>query len=221
MLSKSSSLYIRIEDLTNATDYDFPPEEHHRRRHISNFTITDKNDSNIFIPPLTQPSVQQHYFLLRGDLVVPDPAKSKVTSKSVAVRVIRHTINFGTDVKDEENSRGIWFESVDGILYKLVPPFHKDFHSLSQAAYDKYYGFMRVFDALLFTDPEICPEEPDKRGRYQCSYNIKQVYEMSKRHFSLRYVIQNKAFVREGLAATIAPTSKFMKSLASFSGKPD
>ncbi len=204
---------VKINSVKNIKKYDWPNDGDISEiwRHVSDYIIYDIATNQKV--PITEKRLiyNEPSYRLEGNIIPPPKYEGEVPIIRVTINILKESIDFGLDIND--TNRGLWFESSDGIWYKLERP-HRDYYQTALTDILRVAFFRNLYDILIFGSYTQKVLAESGGSKCTCNYTIEEVYKLSNRAFSLRHIKKNASFYYDHLSTKFKSKCPFMFSLA-------
>jgi len=139
--------------------------------------------------------------------LIPNERYEEMDDLLVKFKFKSYSIDFAQD-----DNRGLWLQGQEGYWYKLEDfSLHKHFAVQSHAALSLTSTFLEFFDFLV--NDNSSEEGSAALKKVKCKMSVEELFEQYPASFNLNYVIKHAEFFFQHLSASVAQTSKLMRSL--------
>jgi hypothetical protein len=236
MFSPSESIHYRLYPSAEScisgfniilNDYDWPSEEGSIEiwRRIKDYSLKDSEGKFTSLLFKTDNTIHT----LTGNLLPsPEYARENLPLLPIQLYSDGYSIDFGRSIDD--NARGLWMREIHSVWFKIIDPPATGYEEPGAAALLNTTKFLQFHDTLRYykhNDGKNTSSDPsegfcyvDDEGLFICDYSIKELYLKSNKNFDIKFVAENKEFVKSNLGVVInfSSSRKFYFSLKTLDG---
>jgi hypothetical protein len=212
-------------------DYDWPSEEGSTEiwRRIQDYSLKDSEGK--YTTLLFKDPERRTINTLTGSLLPSPEYANELPLLPVQLYVDGYSIDFGRSVDD--SARGLWMSEIHQVWFKIIDPPSTGYEKLGTMAISHTTKFLQFHDTLKYyqsadrKDSSAADSPPvgfcyfDDEGSYVCESSIKELYLKSNKNFDIKFVAENKEFIKDNLSNVInfALSRKFYFSLRTLDGQ--